>query len=331
MSITIFKATPTGPQPTDSDIAQGFTTSDVLWVDMVSPDAAEEAAVEQAFGIDAPSEAERAALEESARFYVENNVLVMNATVMARLPLDPKAKPTAKTGIIQHHRQIVSFFLTQQTLITVRTCPLRAFEINNGRASANLTDDVSAGDVLVSLVESLVERAADYLATSASELEELNVRVLVGHKQVRLETILRRLGQLGAGVSQTRDSLASLSRLVRFALGHAGRFTLPQDRLALLSTDIDTLQRQTDALKTDLTFSLDATLGLVGARQNETLKAMAVVTLIFVPPTLIASAFGMNFEAMSVFKDPHGAWWAFGGMALSSLVIVSIARLGKWL
>lgn len=331
MTVSVYQKSAKGPQLVVVDSGLGLEMSDIIWVDMVAPDGVEEAAVEEVFGIDAPSEAERAALEESARFYVENQTLVMNATVMARVQPDPKIKPNLKNTTIQHHRQIVSFFLTKESLITVRACPLRAFEINAGRASANLADDDYAGDVLVSLLESLVERAADFLAASATELEELNVRVLIGHKQVRLETILRRLGQLGAGASQTRDSLASLSRLVRFAMGHAEQFDIPSVRLSLLGTDIDTLRRQAEALKTDLTFSLDATLGLVSARQNDTLKAMAIVTLIFVPPTLIASVFGMNFEAMTIFKDQNGPWLAVAAMSLSSLIIISVARLGKWL
>lgn len=331
MAITIFQKSSHGPARLEVLDGLGLDAPDILWVDLLHPDDAEEAAVEAAFAIDAPSEAERAALEESARFYLEQDTLVMNVTVMARIQPDPKAKLTAKSAVIPHHRQIVSFFLTDKTLITVRACALRAFEVNAGRASANLADDRTAGDVLISLVESLVERAADYLAAGANELEDLNLRVLVSHKQVRLETILRRLGQMGAGASQTRDSLASLSRLARFALSHASRFNLPADRLSLLATDIDTLQRQAEALKMDLTFSLDSTLGLVSSRQNDTLRAMAIVTLIFVPPTLIASAFGMNFEAMTVFQDPDGPWFAFGGMALSSLLIVSVARWGKWL
>jgi magnesium transporter len=331
MTVSVYQQSSTGPQLVVADGSLGLEMSNIIWVDMIAPDSVEEAAIEAAFGIDAPSEAERAALEESARFYVENQTLIMNATVMARVQPDTNVKPSTKSTAIQHHRQIVSFFLTKASLITVRACILRAFEINSGRASANLSDDKHASDVLVSLLESLVERAADYLAASAAELEELNVRVLIGHKQVRLETILRRLGQLGAGASQTRDSLASLSRLVRFAMGHAGQFNIPIARLALLGTDIDTLQRQAEALKTDLTFSLDATLGLVSARQNDTLKAMAIVTLIFVPPTLIASVFGMNFEAMTIFKDQNGPWLAVGAMSLSSLTIVTIARLGKWL
>lgn len=305
--------------------------ADAVWVDLMAPDKAEEDAVEAAFGIDAPTETERSALEESARFYIEKNVLVLNATVMARVvPTTPTAT-VSRHSSIQHHRQIVSFFLTNSTLVTVRTCPLRAFEINAGRASTNLADDDAASDILVALLESLVERAADHLGASAGELEMLNSQVLIGHRQVRLETVLRRLGQLGAGASQTRDSLASLSRLVHFALGHGDRFSLPMSRLTLLATDIDTLQRQAEAFKADLTFSLEATLGLVSSRQNDTLKVMAIATLIFVPPTLIASVFGMNFEAMTVFKDAYGPWAAIGAMALSSLLIVSLARLGKWL
>jgi magnesium transporter len=331
MTINIFQKSPAGPVLLAQDGSLSLDRDDLLWVDLISPDATEEAAVETRFGIDAPSETERAALEESARFYLENNTLVMNVTVMARVMPTTKIKIAPNLPTIQHHRQILSFFLTNSALITVRHCALRAFDVNAGRASADLTQDQTPGDILISLVESLVERAADYLAASATELEDLNVRVLIGRKYVRLETILRRLGQLGAGASQTRDSLASLSRLVHFASSHTKRFNIPADRLALLSNDIDTLQRQAEALKLDLTFALDATLGLVSARQNDTLKAMAVVTLIFVPPTLIASVFGMNFEAMSIFQDPRGPWFAVGGMALSSLLIVSIARLGKWL
>jgi magnesium transporter len=331
MAINLFQKTPNGPILLGQDGPPRLDQKDLLWIDLVSPDAAEEAAVEAKFGIDAPSESERAALEESARFYVEGDTLVMNVTVMARAIADVNAKKSAKNQEVRHQRQILSLFLTPTTLISVRHCALRAFDINVGRASADLTGDKMAGDVLISLAESLVERSADYLGASASELEELNVRVLIGHKQVRLETILRRLGQLGAGASQTRDSLASLSRMVHFASSHAKSFNLPEKRLALLATDIETLQRQAEALKTDLTFSLDSTLGLVSARQNDTLRAMAIVTLIFVPPTLIASVFGMNFEAMSIFKDPHGPWWAVLSMAVSSLVIVTVARLGKWL
>jgi magnesium transporter len=331
MALNLFQKTPNGPILLSHDANPDLNQRDLLWIDATAPTPSEEAAIEARFNIDAPSESERAALEESARFYEESDTLVMNVTIMARIAPVLQLKPASKNQEIQHHRQILSFFLTPATLITVRHCPLRAFDVNGGRASADLTGDKTASDVYLSLVESLIERSADFLSASASELEDLNVRVLIGHKQVRLETILRRLGQLGAGASQTRDSLASLSRMVNFATSHAKQFGLSSRRLALLTTDIETLRGQAEALKTDLTFALDSTLGLVTARQNDTLRAMAIVTLIFVPPTLIASVFGMNFEAMTIFQDAHGPWWAVLAMAVSSLVIVTVARLGKWL
>jgi magnesium transporter len=331
MSIRLFEKSPSGPLLHEHEVQGSLDPERFIWVDLIAPDGAEIERIEASFGVDAPSEHERAALEESARFYIENNVLVLNATVMAKASQSTLKGVRAKAFEVAHRREIVSFFLTSTTLITVRPCPIKAFEVNAGRASANLTDDRTAGDVLVSLMESLVERAADFLGASAGELEDLSVKVLIGHKQLRLETILRRLGQLGAAASQTRDSLASLARLVRFTVQNGERFNLPAVRMGRLATDIDTLQRQVDALKTDLTFVLESTLGLVSARQNDTLRAMAVVTLIFVPPTLIASAFGMNFDAMTVFAQPYGPWLAFGLMAASSALIITIARWGKWL
>jgi magnesium transporter len=315
------------PQPTASDLA----SPDVIWIDLLDATKDEEHLVEEAFGIDAPSETERAALEESARFYLENEVMVLHGTVVARAKSEAEVAAGSKLPAIAHKREIVSFFLTKTALITVRTCPLRAFEANEGRASADLADVETGSDVLLALIESLVERVADFLSASAQELEDLNLRVLVSRRTIRLETILKRLGQLGAGASQSRDSLSSLSRLARFVLAHGTAWAVSKERLNLLATDIETLQRQAEALTNDLTFFLDATLGLVSARQNETLKAMAVVTLLFAPPTLLASAFGMNFEHMPIFADPYGPIWAVGAMVASSVVIFSIARLGKWL
>ncbi|GIU67398.1 CorA family divalent cation transporter [Candidatus Phycosocius spiralis] len=331
MSLTFFTKSSSAPVELSQALPEQIGGDDVLWIDLVQPNQYEEALVEQVFGIDVPTDSERSAIEESARFYIDNQVLVLHSTVVARV------KPTAiddmasKSLGIRHKREIVSFFVTKSALITVRNCALRAFEANAGRASADLSDVETGPDVLLALLESLVERVADFLSASAQELEALNLRILVGRRSIRVEVILKRLGQLGAGASQSRDSLSSMSRLIRFAIAHGGPWSMPKDRLHLLATDIETLQRQGEALTNDLTFFLDATLGLVNARQNEILKVMAIVTLLFAPPTLLASFFGMNFQHMSVFADPSAPYWATALMIASSVVIYSLARLGKWL
>jgi magnesium transporter len=331
MTLTLLTRQAKVPFILQEPLAADLLASGAIWIDLLDPSHGEVQLVEQAFGIDAPSETERAALEESARFYIENDVMVLHATVVARAKHEADAQAVSKLPPIAHKREIVSFFLTKTALITVRTCPLRAFEANEGRASADLAEVETGSDILLALIESLVERVADFLGASSQELEDLNLRVLVSRRSIRLETILKRLGQLGAGASQSRDSLSSLSRLSRFVLAHGAAWSVPKERLSLLATDVETLQRQAEALTNDLTFFLDATLGLVSARQNETLKAMAVVTLLFAPPTLLASAFGMNFQHMTIFEDPIGPYWAAGLMVASSALIFSIARLGKWL
>ena len=128
MTINLFQKTINGPILLSPQANPDLNQKDLVWVDMIAPNAAEVAAVEAKFKIDAPSESERAALEESARFYLENDTLVMNVTIMARTTpiLQPKAR--FKGHEVQHQRQILSFFLTPTTLITVRQCVLRAFD-----------------------------------------------------------------------------------------------------------------------------------------------------------------------------------------------------------
>lgn len=230
MTLSILTRQAKGPHILAQPTAEAIAAHDVIWIDLLAPTREEERLVEQAFGIDAPSETERAALEESARFYLENDVMVLHGTVVARAR--PEAELPSKLPPIAHKREIVSFFLTKTALITVRTCPLRAFEANEGRASADLADVETGPEVLLALIESLVERVADFLSASAQELEDLNLRVLVSRRTIRLETILKRLGQLGAGVSQSRDSLSSLSRLARFVLAHRAAWKVPKERLS---------------------------------------------------------------------------------------------------
>jgi magnesium transporter len=302
---------------------------DTIWIDLVSPEPAEEKHVEALFDVDAPTAADRRALEESSRFYVDGHALVLSPTVVTR------ARPTAETkeprSKIAHRREVISFILVPGTLITVRDCELRAFEVDAGRASARVAGAKSAQDVFMALLEGLVERVADFLSELATELEALNLSALGVRKTVRLELVLRRLGQMGTNSSQVRDSLASFARLCHFAGAQADAFKLPRDKLGALVVDIETLQRQAEAITNDLTFSLDAMLGLVSARQNETLKIMAIVSLLFAPPTMIASIFGMNFEHMNVLTRMDGFPWSLVAMALSSAVVLTIAKVGKWI
>lgn len=302
-----------------ADPREGLVDTGLVWLDLSAPTEAEEALAEAALGLEAPTRAERDALEESARFYEEDGALVLIPTIVAR-----DAAGTAS-------RHPVAFVLARGRLLTVRDCSPRAFEVGQGRASARISGAVGAADAMQALLEGLVERTADQVQETVEAVEALSRATLGARREPRLARTLRDLGGHGVSAAQCRDALASLTRAARFALAVAGRHHLDAVRLQALIDDATGLQRLAEALMADLTFLLDAVLGLVGARQNETLKVMAVVTLLFVPPTLIASVFGMNFTHMAVLEHPHGFTMAMLAMLVSAVGVLALGRLGRWL
>jgi magnesium transporter len=293
----------------------------LLWLDLLNPSPAEEACVERCIGINAMTSTERAALEESARFYEENDALVLTATVTMQVP---------DTNQIQ--ADAITFILKEGLLATVRDIKPRAFEIGHGRASARIDRAQNGADVFLALIESLIERVADRLSASGRQANAQAQRIFnSGSKGPSLTCELQEIGQIGANVAMCHESAASLQRLAAFAEQAHARHDLPQDRLRAFRKDVEQLERQAEALQNTLNFQLDAMLGITSASQNNVLKTLSVATMAFVPPTLVASIFGMNFDAMHWFHAPWGPWAAAGIMIGSVAVVFSFARWHRWL
>ena len=316
--ITVYRTGPDGKVAAAETAIEALADPAPVWVDLFNPGPDEERAVEAAFGIDAPTQLERAALEESARFYEENGVLFLTATLLGR-----RAEGAFVSGP-------VTFIVMRETLITVRSVQPRAFEIGRSRASARIEAAMRGPQAFLALLEGVVERLADILQDSTREATSISARVFGGDHFVQLPAELRAIGRLGALLVTAHDSLASLQRLTAFTTHVCARYDLPPERMVALQRDIEQLERVCEAQQEQLTFLLDATLGLVSAAQNNALKAISIATILFVPPTLVASIFGMNFDAMDWFKAPWGPWAAFALMAGTSLGVFALARLRKW-
>jgi magnesium transporter len=289
-----------------------------LWIDLDTPTEAEEVFVETALGIDVPTHAERAAMEESARFYEESGTLVLTATLLGRRDEGPFVADA------------VMFVLVAGKLVTVRMIRPRAFEIEAGRASARIAHAATAGDVLSALLEGIVERIADRIGEVRTEAERLSARIFTDMRAPNLRNELRALGLVGALLSQSLESLGSVSRLIVSASAAAPRHGLDAACLDRLRRDCEELDRIGAALQKRLTFLLDAAVGLVSVGQNEILKALSVATIAFVPPTLIASVFGMNFKHMTWFDAPWGPWIGFALMLAAPAALFGIAKWRRW-
>ena len=291
-----------------------------LWYDLESPDDAEEARVEATLGIDVPTPAERSAFEESARFYEEGEALHLTATLLGRRDEGPfKSGP-------------VTFILAKGKLVTVRHVRPRAFEIGQGRATARIASAQTGGDVLLALIEGAAERLADLLAEATRDANALSMQVFDEAGAPDLRTALRELGRIGALAALAHDSLSSLQRLLVYARASngKGRYGLDTSRLSALARDVGELERIAESMQPRLSFLQDAMLGLINAAQTNVLKALSLATIAFVPPTLIASIFGMNFDAMTWFREPWGPWVGVAMMLAAPAVLFAIAKWRRW-
>lgn len=290
-----------------------------VWIDLENPTEPEEIFVETSLGIDVPTHAERAAIEESARYYEDDGALVMSATLLGRRDDGPFVSDA------------IMFVLVGGKLVTVRTIRPRAFEIGAGRASARVSNAKNGGDVFMALLEGVIERLADRIAEANRDANDLSTDVFGDRDEApKLRDTMRKLGLIGSLLSQTLDSLSSLQQLFAYADAACERHGIDRTRLTAVRRDAQQLERTGAALQERLTFLLDAAVGLVNASQNEILKALSVATIAFVPPTLIASIFGMNFEHMTWFEAAWGPWVGVLLMLAAPAALFALAKWRRW-
>lgn len=295
---------------------------DNIWIDLTAPNKDEEIAIETRFGIDIVNEFESRNLEDSAKFFIEHQNMYLGISIPARYD-------GQKLNQLGHKRSYLGFIITPKTLITFHETALRALETGSSRASTRLLGVTNPNDALLVMIEAIIERQADILSKIGFELDNVSLPTLADKRIVKAEPRLKKLGALGAGLALSRDCLSDLGRMLNFILPLAGERNFDARRIKTLLADVVTLQRQYEAQSNDLTFLLDATLGLIGARQSRALNFMAVVTLLFAPPTLIAGIFGMNFGNWKFFDLPHGHEISFGLMLLSGVFVLAIAKFAR--
>ncbi len=303
--------------------AGGHSTA--IWLDLDNPTAEEEAAVEAELNCDTPTQAEMNEIEISSRLYTYDGATYMTAILPANSDGgDPIMGP-------------VSFVLTATHLVTVRYHDPRVFSSFPPRALATKQPVDSPESCLLALMEAIIDRQADILERAAAEIDQASRGLFQprkGGKNVDYQKVLEKIGQMGNLNSNIRDSLLTLERLVTYL----GQFLTKHDaspdmreRARTLSSDVKSLNDHANFVASKITFLLDATLGLIGIEQNGIFKIFSVVSVIFLPPTLIASTFGMNFEHMPELTWKYGYAYAIGLMVVFAMLPYLFFKLKKWL
>lgn len=285
--------------------------SEALWVDMFDPSPQERLAVNTALGMELPTREDMEEIEASSRLYAENGGLFMTTLVLANSGTE---KPVSG---------VVTFVLVKGKLITIRYTDPQPFRTFIARCGRNILGGDKAGNVLTALLDTIVDRLADILERVSSEIEIISQRIFDPEGNERpitsgdFQRVLRSLGRRQDLSGKIRDSLLSTGRMLAFLQAAFDRKE-NKDVLAHIKTlmrDVQSLQDHSSYLATKLSYLQDATLGLINIDQNNIIKIMSVAAMVFMPPTLFASIWGMNFHHMPELDQ----WWAY---PLSLLVMI---------
>lgn len=299
----------------------------MIWLDLENPTREEELLVEAFLGIGLPTREDMEEIEISSRLYSEDGAAFMTAILPSRAESDdPDMHP-------------LTFVLTNTCLITIRYHEPRAFVTFPQRAEKVAMGCDSAENVLIALLEATVDRLADILERDGRDIDVISRGIFQrrGAKPTKTRDFhetLASIGRKGDLTSNIRDSLVTLERLVGF-LGQQmlqrknGKTS--RDRVKTLSRDIRSLADHASFLSQKITFLLDATLGMINIEQNSIIKIFSVAAVVFLPPTLVASIYGMNFEIMPELKWALGYPFAIGMMILSAILPYLYFKRRGWL
>jgi magnesium transporter len=311
-----------------ADVAAAGLPPEAVWIDLLRPDRGDDEIVERLIGASVPTREEMQEIEASSRLYSENGARYMTATVLYGIDNDlPRLTP-------------VTFILTAKTLVTVRYEEPKPFALFIARAVKEGHDaPCSAEVVFAELLEAVVDRLADVLERVSAEIDIISGNIFSEYpggrvRKRRYQDVMRRLGQKGDLLSKARESLASIHRLVQFCgterVGVAVGSEVRQ-QLRSVAGDVHSLSDHANFLINKVTFLLDATVGLVSIEQNEIIKLFSVMAVIFLPPTLVASIYGMNFEVMPELQWKYGYLLALGLMVLSAIMPYAFFKWKRWL
>ncbi len=291
------------------------------WIDLEEPTHEEEELVERCIKVDVPTQAEMAEIEPSSRLFEKNGALYMTISALR--------------GVEEQHPTTtpISFVLAGERLVTIRYAtpkPIRTFE-NHARRDSELVRDGSTA--LVRLLDAIIDRLADELEKVSATMEELSREIFAESQQERripvqkLTALLTRIGRVQTLLTKIRYSAVTTIRMLSFLSGstrvHAEDQKEIRHHLASLTTDVTSLSEHASYLIDSLTFLLDASLGLISIEQNAAMKLFSWAAVVFLPPTLIAGIFGMNFHYMPELS------WRYGYPI--SLALMLVSAIGPYL
>jgi magnesium transporter len=273
----------------------------LVWIDLLNPTADEETTLEARLGVDVPTREEMQRFEVSGRLYKEDDALVMTAILPARGDSDDLLMAP------------VTFVLVGGKLVTVRYHEPRVFKTFPQRAAESNVGCASGETVFVALLEATIDRMTDILERAEEEVDAISRDIFRSDPPKSasrdLMSTLQSIGRKGDLCSNIQVGVLSMQRLAGFFGQELAERADGKDlrrRVKTLEHYLQSLSGHASFASQKVTFLLDATLGMISIDQSNIIKIFSIAAGVFLPPTLIASIYGMNFKWMPELEQPYG-------------------------
>lgn len=287
------------------------------WIDACEPDDTERQILQELLKTDIPEFDDVEEIEASARCFVDQAGMHVHSLFL-----------NLAEG--RHKTVSVAFILQKDRLITIREIELADFRLIRMRTRREQVEAQNVSEMLVTLLEQKVENHADGLEDLHRQLEGVSHLVLED-EQAELDEAISQLARLEDSNGKTRLCLMDTQRNISFLLRHLRKEGDQRETLREINRDIETLMSHTTFLFDKINFLMDSTQGFINIEQNQIIKTFSIAAVVFLPPTLIASIYGMNFEHMPELEWLLGYPGAIGLMVLAGFAPYWYFKRKGWL
>lgn len=289
---------------------------DILWIDLLSPTIKEQKAVENFLEINLQTRQQVEEIESSSKYSETENAIICNSNFFIPNPEAFSIEP-------------VSFIITEGVLVSVRTSEFRTFTESAKRLQMNYRAYSTGYHLLISILEVRIDFDADLVEALAKNIATLSKNMNLS-EHIDKET-LKQISHMQENTMLIRENIFDRQRILSGIL-RSERF--PNDiypKLQLMIKDVNSLINHADFSSERLDYMQDTALGLINIEQSNVTKIFTVAALFFMPPTMIASIYGMNFVGIQELHWKYGYPFALGLMVLASALTYLFFRWKKWL
>ena len=311
------------PWPGASELPEGTN-----WIDAQSPTAEESEFLKRTLGVEPPSLVKMSEIESSSRLYR------MRDAVCVTLPLPGHESD----GTVATHP--LALIVTPGALLTVRYEGLKLCDPLHLEALGVERTPASAIGATIVLLEGIVDHLADELELLTARLDERSRQIFArtsgggakGLNSAQLKGLIPDIGRLREFNSLIEETLLTLSRAVPFLVAELSARLTPETRARLkrIDRDVQSLSSHEGRLSDKIQFLLDASLGLINIEQNDIFKVLTIVSVAGIPPTLIASMYGMNFKHIPEYDWSLGYPYVLALIALTTLLPLAWFKWRRW-